>query len=131
MDLYGIFNAGDKYCLQPDWVACIKRVNKTISQLASKDNYRCFDISPNLFGGDSNPQSEKEALDAFITEITAKENQNRNDDFTHYSNKAGHFYYREPLKVLALIPGTTNLLGSRSCTYVITEGENQWYITAL
>ncbi len=126
-DLNDIFSPDDKYCFQPDWDKSLKNVKKSIKILESKGNYRCFDVSENLFGNDGQPTNEKQALEIFLKE------QKRKDGFGDggYSNKDGHFYINEPIKVLALIPGTRNLLREMKCTYIIMEGENKWYIEAL
>ena len=48
-----------------------------------------------------------------------------------YSNINGDFYFNEPQKVLAIIPGKQVLLGERDCVYVVTESDNTWYNNAL
>lgn len=125
--LYEIFEPNDEYCFQPNWKECLERCNKAIKKLEKKGNYRCFDISQNIFG-QPECKSEKEALSIFIDEISKKDN----GGFEQYSNRKGHFYHKEPLKVLALISGTYNVLKEGiPCTYVICEGENEWYLKAL
>jgi len=128
MDLYGIFEPNDSYCFSPNWAECLERVSDTIASLEAKGNYRCFEVSHNMFGTDLGPSSEKEALAAFVDELANKHNRSLTGA---YSNRVGHFYHEEPIKVLSLIPGTTEILRKQPCVYVICEGENQWYINAL
>lgn len=124
--LYEIFEPNDEYCFQPDWDKCLERCNESIWLLQSKANYRCFDVSPNIFG-QPECKSEKEALEIFMKEVNRKESS-----FDAYSNNHGVFHIKEPLKVLGLIIGTESKLKKEiPCTYVITEGENEWYLTAL
>lgn len=124
--LYEIFEPNDEYCFQPNWEQALEKCNKSISALEKKGNYRCFDISPNIFG-QPDCTSEKQALEIFMEELAKKDTS-----FEHYSNNKGHFYHKEPLKVLALISGTESKLKKDvPCTYVIIEGENNWYLTAL
>lgn len=128
MGLYEIFIPNDEYCFQPDWNECLKRVEKALRQLNKKGNYRCFDVTENMFGQPNLPQSEKEAIQIVIDELTHKESQ-----FTAYSNNKGIFYLKEPLPVIALIQGENNMFGKKKCTYVVTKDEenNSWYRQAL
>lgn len=124
--LYEIFNPNDKYEFQPDWNKALENCNKSIELLEAKGNYRCFDVSPNIFGNNTVCKSEKEAMDSFIEETK------RETSMESYSSRKGHFFLKEPLKVLGLLVGTNNILTKDlPCTYVICEGENQWYINAL
>lgn len=122
--LYEIFEPNDQYCFQPDWPEALKRCDHSIFLLEQKGNYRCFDVSANIF---SQPEcgSEKEAMEIFLSEIKVTHG------FNQYSNKQGHFYHEDPVKVLALIPGTNNILRETPCTYVVVEGENKYYLDAL
>lgn len=123
--LYDIFEAGDEYCFQPDWERALERCCQAIAELEGKGNYACFKSAPNMF---SPPEceSEQRALEIFVEEVK------NNGSFEQYSNLKGAFYQRKPLKVLALIPGTDSMLGrTMPCTYVVIEGENAWYLTAL
>lgn len=126
-DLHEIFEPNDEYCFQPNWETALEKSNKSISVLEKKDNYRCFNVSPSIFR-QSECTSEKQAIEIFMEEL------NKEDDtsFENYSTYKGHFYHKEPLKVLALISGTGSTLKKEvPCTYVIIEGENSWYLTAL
>lgn len=121
-----IFNPNDQYDFQPDWNKAFENCNKSIELLESKGNYRCFDVSANIFGNNPICKSEKEAMDLFIEETKRK------TSMESYSSSKGHFFLKEPLKIFALLVGTNNILvNGVPCTYVICEGENQWYINAL
>lgn len=127
-DLYDIFEPEDRYCFQPDWDSALEKCNESIEALEKKGNYRCFDVSQNLFKStDELCKSEQEALQIFEKELSRE-----TCSFGAYSNNKGEFFVKEPLKVLALISGTNNILRKDTpCTYVICEGENQWYVNAL
>lgn len=124
--LYEIFQPNDEYCFQPDWQDALKRVNKSIKSLEKKGGYRAFEVSENIFGQNL-IRSQKEAINIVIDELS------RNDvnGFGAYSNNKGEFFLKEPLQVIALIPGITTVLGQRPCTYVVTKEDNEWYLTAL
>jgi hypothetical protein len=121
-DLQYIFNPQEEYSFEPDWSSSLERCNEAISILESKGNYRCFQVSANIFGQPT-CTSEKEAIDVFM-----KETARGGGD---YSNINGEFYLSTPLKVLALVQGTSKIFNPVPCTYVICEGENDWYIKAL
>jgi hypothetical protein len=122
-DLNDIFDAGDEYCFQPKWKLALNKCNESIRLLENAGNYRCFSVSHNILG-QPKCESEKDALNVFAAELS------KNHD-CNYGNINGEFNLSEPLKVFGLIPGTKSWLKKQQCTYVITEGQNSWYITAL
>lgn len=127
MDLHDIFNAGESYEFQPNWKLSLNNVNKALSQLKNRGQYRCLSVSKNIFSKDvPNCNSEEEAIKIFM-----EENKKEDNSFDDYSNAKGKFFLKEPLKVFALIPGDENILGKVGCTYVIFEDENKYYIEAL
>ncbi len=127
--LKDVFNHGEKdYIFQPNWENSLKNVNSLIEEFAKKGAYRVHDVSPNLFR-DPDVNSEKEALEVFIDELSRKKGDG--PEMNSYTNSKGEFYLSEPLKVVAMIPGTSNLLGQRPCTYIVTESDNTWYLEAL
>lgn len=126
-DLYEIFEPNDEYCFQPNWKEVIQRANAAIELLSQKGNYKCFSVDENVFGNNTPPQSEKEALEILQKEIA----DNKSTFEGGYENGKGSFYLNEPLEVVALIPGINNILRPRNCTYVIIKGDIDWYITAL
>jgi len=122
--LYEIFSPNDEYCFQPKWDECLVKCQDVIEQLKAKGNYRCFQVSENMFGASGVPQNEKEAMDVFLSEL-----QRSGSDA--YSNIHGEFWLKEPLKIHAIIPGEYTILKKMKCCYVVMEGENEWYIKAL
>lgn len=120
-----ILGYNDEYCFQPDWGQALQKCEEVIKALESKAGYRCFHVGPNIF---SQPEckSEKTAVEIFLKELSEKKEMDGG-----YSNNKGEFFQNEPLKVLALIPGTFEIFKEIPCTYVITESENTWYVTAL
>ena len=125
--LEDIFEPGDEYEFTPDWTKA--RAN-TIDALRLYDEYFArpesrfdtFAMEAMPIRPDLAPCSAKEALEAYAKEITLPSFGGA------YSNALGYFY-PEPLKVHALIPGV-NL--NTSCVYVVFERDNEdWYRQAL
>lgn len=136
-DLYEIIgrNDDDEYVFAPDWEMSLVRVKEVIKLLREKGNYRCFNFSWNGF---KNPREckitdEQSALSEFTREL-------ERDDKTMdgYSNSAGEFFFNG-LKVFAIIHGVNEDIVSKIAgspvllpsAYIITEGENEWYIQGL
>ena len=124
-----IFNyeSGD-YKFQPNWENSLVRCEEVIEMFKIKGSYRVHHISQNIFSAPK-VHSEKDALDIFLEELK-KQNENVNESH-NYSNINGDFNFSEPIKVLAMIPGTFKILNEMSCVYVVTESDNTWYIQAL
>jgi len=131
-DLYEIMgkNDNDEYIFKPNWDVCLQRIIDTINQLRQKPNLRCWDVSWNDF---KNPNEceitdEESALNVFL-----KQKKDTHSDA--YSNSDGYFFLKEPAKVLGLVHGVKKMLFRNDivlpCVYVVTEGENEWYIQAL
>lgn len=127
--LYELFNyqREDEYIWSPDWDASLVRVNNTIEELKTKPNIRCFSVGANEFGQPSPPQDENEALAKYI-----KDHLQREGTMEDYSNIDG-FFSREGMKIYGLMVGEKRNLfgGNKSCTYVVTDAENEWYVQAL
>lgn len=127
-----IFNPQDQYTFAPDWDLCLIKVKDTIEQLKTMPNLRCFDVSWNEFRNpnESSIVNERDAMKTFLVEKA----KDRDEEFSSYSNINGYFNLKEPLKVYGLISGVKKMLLSTTllpCTYVICEGENEWYTQAL
>ena len=119
-----IINPSDDYCFQPNWKLVLEKINKLIKDLKEVGSYRVHCTMASIFESETKIKDEKEALKVFTHEL------GKNIDY-NYSNRDGEFSINEPLKVLALIPGTYSILRETPCVYVITEGNNEWYIQAL
>lgn len=117
-----------EYIFQPNWEDSLKNINSLIEDFSKKGAYRVHDVSPNIFR-EPDVNSEKEALEVFIQELSRQKGDD--PEMNSYTNAKGEFYLSEPLKVVAMIPGTSNLLGQRPCTYIVTESDNTWYSQAL
>lgn len=124
----------EDYVFAPDWEMSLIRVNEAIELLKTKPNFRCFDVGSNELSDHKLPSSEQEALNKFI-----KDHLSREQSMDGYSNIDGVFFPTKGIKVFALIPGMKqSLFGSlkslnipRPTTFVVTEGENEWYVQAL
>lgn len=125
-DLNWVFNNPEStYEFVPDWNQALSRIDQLIEDFSKVGGYRVDAVSDNMFK-EPDVRSEAQALSAFLEE-TARERVTEHN----YSNAKGEFFLAEPLKVLALIPGTQTVLGERKCVYVITESDNTWYSQAL
>lgn len=121
---YIFFNESkEEYCVHPDWESSLVRCEEVIELFKSKGAYRVNAVSGNIFR-ESNIKSEKDALSVFLEELSKNPEGG-------YSNINGEFYQREPIKVLAMIPGKTKIFNEQDCVYVITESDNSWYVQAL
>lgn len=128
-DIFG--RTDDDYKFQPNWEESLVRCEKLIEDFKKIGPYRVHHVSQNMF---SEPEihSEKEALDVFLEELNQHNKRKDNGNRYNYSNKHGDFNIDEPVKVLAMIPGDYNMLArSLPCVYIVTESDNDWYVTAL
>lgn len=124
-DLYDIFAVDDEYIIVPDWDACLKRVESAIEKWGNnQDNkYDCFDVSGFL---PERVDSEKEALEAFKSELERHENS----DYKSFSNKNGVFYL-DGVEAVAFIHGKKF---NTECLYVVYKADQEnykWYVNAL
>lgn len=131
-DLYEIFERerDDEYVFQPNWGTVKTKCLYVIAQLKLAPNIRCFDVSWNDFKNpnDWTIRSERDALEVYINE------KSKSHGPDGYSNINGIFHHSEPLKVFGLVHGVRKMLLSEvllPCVYVVTEGENEWYVNAL
>lgn len=124
-----IFDVPDnEYYVHPDWNKAKANLQKLLEDFRSKPAYRVLRVSGNMFGLESGPKNEKEALDLFMKEVEKSKESPFEDG---YSNINGEFFIKSPLKVLGILPGTERLLNTIPCVYVITESENEWYEQAI
>lgn len=119
----------EEYHFQPNWERALINVKSLIEEFKKKGSYRVHHVESNMFISEPPKiKSEKDALDLFLGEI---EKNNGREEKYNYSNSNGEFSIAEPMKVLAMIPGTYRIFDDRECVYVVTESDNTWYINAL
>lgn len=128
-DIFDYDRESEEYYFQPDWEKSLENVKRVIEEFKKVPAIRCHSESGNIFK-EANIHSEGDAIKAYMEQ---KESFDKREDksFSSYGNSEGTFYMDEPLKVKALIPGTSDMLGKRDCVYIITESDNEWYIQAL
>ena len=119
------YDPGD-YAFRPNWEKSLERINSLIREFSEKGGYRVHSVAENMFR-ESTIGSEKDALSVFLEEVE----KSKEGGPESYTNRDGEFYLGEPLKVVGMIPGFQNIIGTRKCIYVITESDNTWYIQAL
>jgi hypothetical protein len=128
-DLYWVFEPGDRYEFTPDWTACKTRAEQFLTELkvaVDANPYRVTTVDHNHFSGVAKVSAEQ-ALQTFIAE--RQKHPTDNDFFSSYSNGSGHFFMKEPLPVVAAIPGT-GLLGSPCVHLVYKDDSLNWYVEA-
>ena len=129
--MHDIFKKEDEeYKFQPNWEKSLSRCEEVIKMFKEKGAYRVNHVSQNIFSK-PNVHSEKEALDIFLEELNKHNDREDNGERYNYSNINGEFNLAEPIKVLAMIPGTYRIINEQPCIYIVTESDNSWYIQAL
>lgn len=132
-----IFEATDEYILRPDWGACMKRAVEARDafdlHVKEHGSYGIMTASRNMFSPEGGPASDEESMAAFRAERSRWNDQaERMKSFgSSYGNATGEFFMGEPLKVVALIPGTESILGKRPVVYAVFEKDLSWYQHAL
>lgn len=127
-DLYSLHDSEPDYQSKPDWKLWLHRSQELLKA------YRDYRLANGYLhvmhvssGGTAPRRSDKAALDLFL------EQRKESLAFSAYSNAAGFFSLKEPLRVYAIIDGI-NAIG-RPCSYVIYEDKpdekGDWYEQAL
>jgi len=128
-DLASIFAVdGETYKVKPDWSASLERARALLDEfnahVETHGFYRVMTSRHNPYiTSASLPTDEAAALKIF-------EGVNKTQKGS-FGSRDGDFFLTEELRVKAIIPGTTNLMGSAQCLYVVYEGDHQWYRQAL
>jgi len=128
-EIFNYDRTAENYYFQPNWKKALKNVKEVIVELREKGAVRCFASDGNIFK-DATIHTAAEAIAAYENEVNRKIKAG-DSDLYNYSNGTGQFHLDKPLEVVALIPGTHNILGERDCVYVVTKSDNDWYIEAL
>ena len=137
--LYEIFEPNEEYEFTPDWKKAHQRVNESIAEYEAHlagiaGKYGIMKIGYNMFKKENSlPQNEEAAWQIFKKEVEGKDDLSL---FDWYSNGDGHFFLKDPPKVVAAIPGVENILGKAPCVYLFydkerEEGKKDWYLQAL
>jgi len=140
-DLYYIFQPEERYQFKPDWGTCLKRALEVRDEFArhieANGAFRIITVWANpLLDGTELPASDAAALKTFLevrarNPPPAKEHPLWGGDF---SSREGEFFLSPAaLRVRALIPGISTVIGARPCTYVVYEDDEHfaWYRQAL
>ena len=128
--LYEVFDVGDQheYYIQPDWFASLERTEALIQQFTKQGKFIVQQFSANMFMNENDlPKNEEEAHKLFMEEYE----RDVKDEY-NYSNAKGKFFMKEPLEILAIIPGKNTF--NQNCIYVVTKLEDEgqeWYLQAL
>lgn len=134
--LHDILGYAGEYEFAPDWAAALERCKDAVLRYSAEleisgGELRVMRSEMNMFTSRHEfPQSEEQALTVF------KKEKERGSSFGDgYGNINGDFFFKEGLRVLAVIPGISRILREQPCTYLIirNEGaaEENWYLQAL
>lgn len=136
-----IFEPGDEYRFQPNWLKakekCHEAIEKLSKILSDGENFRCVRHSWNEFQGppkESHPiKSEEDALQAFLEE--RRKYKEKPNGYGSYSNGKGEFYFDEPIAVAGIIQGVNKRFFVEEylpAHYIIYKDSSMdWYLTAL
>lgn len=132
-DLYDFFERehDDASTFKPDWQKVRDNVTDAITKLKSLPNLRCFNVGWNEFKG--SPQNAKITNEQQALELFIERSKTFRDDSDGFSCADGDFYPKG-IKVFGLISGVNKRFFVEEklpSTYVVVEGENEWYINAL
>lgn len=130
-DLYYIFAPEERYEFQPDWNAARERCLELSEQLKAARPVRVSKSSHNPFTNPSElPASTEEALALFA------KTANTDHGDGGFSNRDGEFFLKEPLRVLAILPGTEKAMfglsaGKSGCHFIVYESSLEWHQQAM
>ena len=130
-DLYWIFEPpNDQYGFIPDLPAAKARAEQFLAELraaVAANPFRVSTIAHNMFTGVTKV-GEEDALKAFLEERAKWTNES--DHFDSYSNRSGHFFKKEPLRVVAALHGV-DALGMPAVHLVYADDDDlKWYVEA-
>lgn len=129
VDLASIFATdGNTYKFTPDWSESAARARAMLVEfdktIAINGFHRVMTHSHNPFiSTHALPKDEAAALKIF-NEVNTKSKGS-------FGCKDGEFFLTDQLKVKALIPGTTDRVGTGQCAYVVYEADHTWYRQAI
>lgn len=109
--LANIFSvSGEEYYVKPDWERAKQKTQEVIDLLKKEGGYRVHAVSQNMF---SQPEvkSEADALEVFKKQLQL---DSERESKYNYSNRDGEFFFNEPLKVIAMIPGETKIHANKT-----------------
>lgn len=120
----------------PNWELALERCEDALSKYREIAGGPCAGLS--VFAVSAGFTSPADLPDNHRAAMVLVENEASKESGSHfpdgYMNSAGHFYW-SGIEVVALIPGTQNLLGKMPCTYVVSRrqktGEPDWYLQSL
>lgn len=117
-DLGDIFFNDDKvdeYCFRPNWEKslekCIEVLEKFNEKTARIEGHYVCQLRYKEFSGHPENWPVKSASDALkVFQKELEENKKNACSFPTYENRDGTFSFKEPMQVVAIIPGTTKRL---------------------
>jgi hypothetical protein len=131
----------NEYVRTVDWGEALKRArdarDKLAAYIAESGNFLVIDVEvENIFGAKPSVKSEKDALALYVKERKNHLARAPGLASAGYSNRDGHFFHSEPLRVVGLVPGRRKILRDVPAVYAIVEttGDEpglKWYQQAL
>ena len=130
-DLYYVFQPPtDEYYIRPQWKECLTRAKTLLKEFKKFTENYSFRVDPVFHCVGHGPANSQEATKFLIDELGKMKKDKLL--FGAYSNANGHFYLKEPQKIIAIMTGTLNILNDPTpCTYVAFEEDYKWYVEAI
>ena len=123
---YYIFGCDyEEYASRPDWSAARTLALQLAAELENSPGYRTFTVPAEaivrMAGAD-----EHQAIQAVSQEM-ARQREGLTPE-SWYSNRNGYFFPREPLAVLAAVPGSS--CRGEPVVHLVYESDLSWYVQA-
>jgi len=130
--IFGVTEDNPGYEFVPNWKEAKKRSKEILRQFKKKPALRCTQVRMNELAIPKVKDSA-DAMEVFMKELARFKNE-KGGFGGSYSNSEGTFYLDEPMKIMALIPGSTPSYfgkGNTSTMNVVYESDNTFYLQAL
>lgn len=130
--LHWIFDTdGEEYVVHPDWGSCLTRAREARdaydAYVKAHGALRVEAVAGNHFKPDHGATSDEEAMKMFLAQ---KARHAPGTPPGNYSCLDGHFWFADPLTILAAIPGTS--FGERGVFLIYDDtSSSTWYLQAL
>lgn len=135
IDLHSIFNSPEEGDFQPNWRLARRLCIKAIAELTAYIEQHPYDVRPFGFSPNVSPTQDGITSEALaLQKLIEIESQTNLADRNSFINSDGGFFLDEPLKVLAVLPGTAESLDRRDvpCLYIVFQHKSlDFYSQAL
>jgi hypothetical protein len=134
LDLHSIFNPPDEDYFQPDWNLARNICSKAIRDFTRHIEQHPYSVTPVKFDPDISPAQAEIGSKALALQKFAEVKKQTAREPNSLASWDGDFFLKEPLEVVAVIPGTAEFMDEPDtpCLYVIFRHEHlDFYLQAL